>query len=149
MASTRDDIDLNELSTLVAKKNKIIINEADPVLAVATINDYVINRYFEKSNEALSVLTDELEKTHQSVAHEASKNASQIINASLKKSTQLIEKNTQKSINILSEAIEGKISKSMAEEVEPLKNALKVSNYMLLFSAVLLVIAGVIIAIKV
>ena len=149
MADSQDELDLNELITLIAKKNKIIINEAHPVLAVATINDYIITRYFEKSNEALSVLTDELEKTHQSVVHEASKNASQIINASLKKSTQLIEKNTQKSIDILSEAIEGKIAKSLAEEVEPLKNALKVSNYMLLFSSVLLVIAGVIIAVKV
>jgi iron-sulfur cluster repair protein YtfE (RIC family) len=144
-----EGIDLDEIIAIIAKKNKIIINERDPLLAIATVNDYVINYYFQKSNEALSVLTNELEKIHQSVTYEAKQNASQIINASLKKSTQLIEQNTQKSIDLLNEAIKGKISRSIAEEVEPLKNALRISNCMLLFSSILLVIAGVIIAIKV
>ena len=143
-----DSIDLNEIIALIARKNKILINEKDPVLAVATINDYVINHYFEKSDEALSALVSRLEEIHQSVAYEANQNAVKIINAALKSSTQLIEKNTQQCIGTLNRAVDDKVSKNIEEGVKPLKKALSISNYLLLFSAVLLVIASIIIAIK-
>lgn len=148
MANTDHSIDLDEIIAIVTQKNKILINEKDPILAVATINDYVINHYFEKSNAALSTLVSEIEKINQAAACEAHQNAVRIINASRKSSTDLIEKNTQKCIDRLNRAIADKISKEIEKSTAPFKHALTISNCMLLFSSVLLVIAAVVIAIK-
>jgi iron-sulfur cluster repair protein YtfE (RIC family) len=143
-----DSIDLDEIIAIIAKKNKIIINERDPLLAVSTINDYVISHYFKKSKEALTELIGDIEKIHRLVSYQANQNANKIINASLKASQNLIEKNTKKSIEIINENIRKKIEERVKEEIEPIHNALKISNYMLLFSSLLLVSAAIIITIK-
>jgi len=143
--SDDDSIDLDEIIAVIAKKNKIIINETDPLLAVSTINDYLMNHYLERSNEALSAFTSDIEKIHQLVSHQANENVNKIINASLRASKNLIEENTKKSI----ESINKKIREQIEEEVKPLNSALKTSNCLLLFSSFLLVGAAILIAVKI
>lgn len=142
---SNDSIDLDEIIAIIAKKNKIIINERDPLLAISTINDYVMNHYLKKCNDSLTDFTSDIEKIHHLVASQTNENANKIINASLKASKNLIEENTKKSIHEMNK----KIKRQIEEEVKPLNNALKVSNYMLLFSSFLLVVAAIIIAIKI
>ena len=139
-----DSIDFGEIIAIVAKKNKIILDEKDPILAVATINDYIMNKHYEKSNEALAIFTLEIEKIQSKVSKQALVNANNIINSSLNLSSKNIEKNTNNLIIKLNESVEQKI----ILEVKPLQKALNVSNTLLIISCSLLALSTAFISIK-
>ena len=98
-------IDIETIISIVAKKHKLILDENDPILVSATLNQLVVKELLEEVNASIDQLRDALEEVYFRQSEENKKHAHRIMNATLNRAKEIITKSVFQASSELTENI--------------------------------------------
>ncbi|WP_211831058.1 hypothetical protein [Kistimonas asteriae] len=90
MSSTADFVE--EIKIAIARKHKFILSDDDPVLAIVTLNDLLLNHHLAQVNGATDKLREDIEAVTERHSLENRELAKNIINKSISHSVSEIKK---------------------------------------------------------
>ena len=94
---------IERITAEVAKRHKVLLTPDDPIFITATLNELLIERYLERTDEAFTKLQNDLTDLYHQQVIASSALSQRVLQASLKASTASIKTTTAEAANVFQE----------------------------------------------